>query len=267
MSTTLTILGGSAAAVGTGQGCAGCLVSTASTTIALDLGPGTLLELRKHTDYRALDAVVLSHLHVDHMLDLIALRFALAYNPLKPDRRVPLWLPPGGIEFLDRLAQVFGSAGESGTFFSDHFEIAEYDPHSQVGIGDLVLTFAPTVHFVPCWAIRVRPLASTGAKTFDLVYTADTGPAADLAAFAAGAHVVLAEATTPELERDAMPFEARGHLTAAEATALAREAGSAILVLTHMFQENDPAASVTAATNAFSGTVVRAEPGTTISWP
>lgn len=262
MATTLTVLGGSAASVGTGQGCSGYLVSTEETRIVLDLGPGTLLELRKHVDFRALDGIVLSHLHVDHMLDLIAMRFSLAYNPVKPERRVPLWLPPGGITFFERLAEVFSPDGDAGSFFSDVFEIAEFKPAGQLPINDLVLSFAPTVHFVPCWAIRVRPIGGSA----NLVYTADTGPAADLAPFMAGAHVVLAEATTPEDQRDAMPFAARGHLTALEAAGLAREAGATILVLTHMFEENDPLALVDAARAAFEGEIVHAVPGGSVSW-
>lgn len=262
MATTLTVLGGSAAAVGTGQGCAGYLVSTEATSIVLDLGPGTLLELRKHVDHRTIGGIVLSHLHVDHMLDLIALRFTLAYNPVKTRRPVPLWLPPGGIAFFDRLADVFATDGNPDAFFGEVFEIAEYDPEGQVWIEDLVLTFAPTVHFIPCWAIRVHPIDGSG----DLVYTADTGPAADLTPFMTGAHAVLAEATTPETERDAMPFDARGHLTATEAAALARDAGAAILVLTHMFEEHGPAGMVDAAQAAFDGEVVHAIPGASVSW-
>ena len=96
MSNTVTVLGGSAASVGVGQGCAGYLARFGETRIVLDLGPGTLQELRKHTDFRALDAVVISHLHVDHMLDVVSMRFSLAYNPVKPEQRTPLWLPPGG---------------------------------------------------------------------------------------------------------------------------------------------------------------------------
>ena len=263
MATTLTVLGGSAAGVGTGQGCSGYLVSTEETSIVLDLGPGTLLELRRHVDFRSLDGIVLSHLHVDHMLDLIALRFSLAYNPVKPENRTALWLPPGGISFFDRLAQVFTTDGDAEAFFSDVFEIGEYDPEDTLQIGDLKLTFAPTVHFVPCWAIRVRPRAGSG----DLVYTADTGPAADLSAFAAGAHVVLAEATTPEERRDAMPFAARGHLTAREAAIMAREVKAAILVITHMFEEHDPPALVERARQEFRGEIVRAVPGASVTWP
>lgn len=262
MATTLTVLGGSAAAVGTGQGCSGYLVSTEETSIVLDLGPGTLLELRKHVDFRRLDGILLSHLHVDHMLDLIALRFSLAYNPVKPKNRTPLWLPPGGIAFFDRLAQVFATNGDAEAFFSDVFEIGEFEPDSQLQVNDLGLSFAPTVHFIPCWAIRVHPIGHTG----DLVYTADTGPAADLTAFMAGSHVVVAEATTPEIQRDAMPHAARGHLTAKEAGSIAGEAGAAILVLTHMFEEHDPPASVAEASDVFAGEIVLAVPGASISW-
>ncbi len=263
---TLTILGGSAASVGTGQGCSSYLVSTGTTAIVLDLGPGTLLELRKHADFRQLDGIVLSHLHVDHMLDLIALRFSLAYNPVRPDRRTPLWLPPDGITFFDQLAAVFSTDEDPATFFGDVFDIAEYDPVGALQIGDLELTFAPTVHFVPCWAIRVHPVGES-ATLADLVYTADTGPASDLGAFIAGAQIVLAEATTPEAERESMSFEARGHLTAREAAELAQAAGASILVLTHMFEEHDPQALIAGARDVFAGEVILAAPGASVSWP
>ncbi len=261
--TTLTVLGGSAASVGTGQGCSGYLLSTGNTNVVLDLGPGTLLELRKHVDFRSLDGIILSHLHVDHMLDLIALRFSLAYNPVKPTGRTPLWLPPGGIEFFDRLGKVFSTDGDPDEFFRGVFEIGEYAPEGLLHVGDLTLSFTPTVHFVPCWAIRAHPADDAG----DLLYTADTGPAADLAGFAAGARVVLAEATTPAAQRDAMPHSARGHLTAAEAANLAQEAGAAILIITHMFEEHDPHALVNVARGIFAGEVVLARPGVSVSWP
>ncbi|MBA3276014.1 MAG: MBL fold metallo-hydrolase [Chloroflexia bacterium] len=261
--TSLTVLGGSAASVGTGQGCSGYLVASGKTSLVLDLGPGTLLELRKHADFRQLDGIVLSHLHDDHMLDLIALRFSLAYNPVKPLRRTPLWLPPGGIEFFDRLAGVFSADEDPDNFFRGVFDIVEYDPDGHVQIGDLTLSFAPTVHFIRCWAIRAHPADDSG----DLLYTADTGPAADLAGFATGAHIVLAEATTPEDQRGDTPHATRGHLSASEAANLAQDASAAILVLTHMFEEDVPLAMATVAHDIFSGEVVLAQPGVRVTWP
>ena len=137
MSVTVTVLGGSAASVGTGQGCAGYLVAMSGTSLVLDLGPGTLQELRKHTDFRALDAVVISHLHVDHMLDVVAMRFALAYNPVKPAALVALWLPPGGIALLQRLGEAFDFEGDATTFFSRVFDVREYDPDQPLAIGEV----------------------------------------------------------------------------------------------------------------------------------
>jgi len=260
MLNTLTILGGSAASVGTGQGCAGYLVESGGTKIVLDLGPGTLLELRKHTDFRVLDAVVVSHLHVDHMLDIVAMRFSLAYNPVKLERMVPLWLPPGGLDLLYRLGQAFDFEGDAATFFSVVFDVHEYAPEAELEIGTLMLTFAPTVHWVPCWAIRVHPANGSG----DLFYSADTGPAADLDGLASGAQVVIAEATTP-IDEKAEGF--RGHLAIDEAATLAARAGAGTFVATHMFEENNPAASVELARQYFPGEIVLAPPGATVSWP
>jgi ribonuclease BN (tRNA processing enzyme) len=260
MSVTVTVLGGSAASVGTGQGCAGYLVAMNGSNLVLDLGPGTLQELRKHTDFRALDAVVISHLHVDHMLDVVAMRFTLAYNPVKPAALVPLWLPPGGIALLQRLGEAFDFEGDASTFFSRVFDVREYDPDQPLAIGGSTLTFAPTVHWVPCWAMRVHPADDSG----DLFYSADTGPAADLAALAAGCTVVIAEATTP-LDQKTDGF--RGHLAIDEAATLAARAGARTFVATHMFEENDPDEAVRAARDIFDGEIVRAFPGTVISWP
>jgi ribonuclease BN (tRNA processing enzyme) len=124
----------------------------------------------------------------------------------------------------------------------------------------VILTFAPTVHWVPCWAIRVEPNDGSGA----MCYTADTGPAADLSQLSAGATIVIAEATTP-ITQKADGF--RGHLAIDEAATLATTAGARTLVVTHMFEENDPAATVKSAATWFGGEVVHARPGTAVQWP
>src|SRR5918997_3473544 len=123
----LTVLGGSAASPNAGMGCAGLLVQTDRTRLALDLGPGTLQELRRHTDFRTLDAVVVSHMHVDHVLDLLALRHALAYNPLPAPAPMRVWLPPGGADLLARATAPFDACDEPGRFTST-VNVAEFDP-------------------------------------------------------------------------------------------------------------------------------------------
>lgn len=254
----LTVLGGSAASPNTGQGCAGFLVETASATIVLDLGPGTLPELRRHADFRTLDAVVVSHMHVDHVLDLLALRHALAYNPIPAPAPVPVWLPPGGIDILDKVSAPFDACDEPGRFAST-VRVAEYDPSRPLPIGDAVVTFAPAIHYVPAWAMRVHAPDSA-----DLGYTGDTGPTANLAAFFAGVDVLIAESTL--LEPGDTPVAERGSLTAAEAGELVDAAAARTLLLTHMWEELGFANARAQAASRFSGRIEVATPGLTVRW-
>jgi ribonuclease BN (tRNA processing enzyme) len=254
----LTVLGGSAASPNTGMGCAGFLVETERVKIVLDLGPGTLPELRRHADFRTLDAVVISHMHVDHVLDLLALRHALAYNPVAAPTPIPVWLPPGGVDILTRAAAPFDACDEPGRFAAT-VRVAEYDPAQALSIGDAVATFAPAVHYLPAWAIRVH---APGAA--DLGYTGDTGPAANLAGFFAGVEVLIAEATL--LDPGDGPAAERGSLTAAEAGALAEAAGAKMLVLTHMWEERGVEACREQAAQAFAGRIELASPGLALSW-
>ena len=254
----LTILGGSAAGPNPGQGCSGYLVESEASKVVIDLGSGTLPELRRHVDFRIINAVVLSHLHLDHTLDVLALRYALAYNPVPPPRPLPLWLPPGGLEFLDRLAVALADDSEQSRFFSV-FNAREYDPGATLDIEDLQFRFQPTEHFVPCWAARV-----SNGNGADLVYTADTGPSESLASFSRGASVMVAEGADSTTSR--RPSAPRGHLTPAEAGALARDSEVKVLILSHLWAEHDPFAAVLEAEMAFGGRVILATPGFRLSW-
>lgn len=235
-------------------------MSSPTTRLVLDLGPNTLLELRKHTDFRTLDGIVLSHLHTDHVLDIFALRFALAYNPVPPDRKIPLWLPPGGLSFFDRAAQLFSTEDDPSSYFSDLFDLAEFDPKQRLTVGDLVVSFQPTVHYIPCWAMRIHPSDDSG----DLSYTADTGPAAALEPFFAGSRVVVAEAAM--LEAGNEDSATRGHMTAVESARLAADAEATTLVLVHIFEERGPERFNAAARAEFRGDVIIGRPGTTVTW-
>lgn len=255
----VTVLGGSAAGASPGQGCSGYLVEHAGTRIVMDLGPGTFPELRLHMDFRTLDAVVLSHLHLDHMLDLFTLRYALAYNPIPAPSPIPVWVPPGGKELLAGAARVFAGGADADAFY-DVFNVREYDPDSELLVGSLSLRFRPTVHFVPCWAIRV-----SSGQDGDLFYTADTGPTADLLPLASGVGLIISEGTAAR--DDEQPLASRGHLTPEEAGELARNAGAQILLLTHLWIEHDPFRALQEAESTFGGPVALATRGTRLTVP
>lgn len=254
----LTVLGGSAAGPNPGQGCSGYLVESGATRVVVDLGPGTFQELRRHVDYRAVDGVVISHGHLDHVLDVLTLRYALAYNPVPAGRQLPLWLPPGGVVLLDRLAEAITDDPESSEFLSV-FEIRQYDPDVSLTIGELEFRFYPTVHYVPCWAARI-----SNGMDGDLFYTADTGPAANLESVATGSHVVVAEGTDSGSSKE--PYASRGHMSPGEAGILARQAGANLLVLSHLWAEDDPFQAVQEASERFGGSVELATPGLSVSW-
>jgi ribonuclease BN (tRNA processing enzyme) len=255
----LTVLGGASAAPNTRQGCSGYLVAAGATRVVLDLGPGTLPELRAHADFRKLDAVILSHLHIDHCLDLFALYWALCTNLAALPGPTPVWLPPGGAQFVRDGVGVLAPEGVSFAPIEDVFELAEYNPDGALGIAGLTVTFQPTSHYIPCWAMRVED-----GEGRALVYTADTGPEADLLEFTEGAQTLVAEAMLLDTASYGDGF--RGSSTAAEAAALARDASVDTLILTHISEERGHAAARAQAAAVFPAHLEVAMPGLSIEW-
>ena len=252
----IVVLGGSAAGPNTGAGCAGFLVSEGDTSIVIDLGPGTLLELRKHVDYRSLSGIVISHYHLDHILDLGALRYLAMYNPEPIDRKIPLRVPPGSSRRFAQWTRAF--ADEDGQGFLDTvFDITEYDPDQTLVVESISVRFARTVHPVPAWAIRV-----TGSGPGEFGYTADTGPTADLTEFFRGVSLLASEATEPANTSQAR--EMRGHLTPAEAGKLATNSDAKALILTHRWEELGLDQAANEASAEFRGPIAIAKPGLTV---
>ena len=258
MSIQLTVLGGSAAWPNPGQGCSSYLVDTSEARILIDCGPDTMLELRKHSRLADIDAIVISHCHADHILDLVAMRYALVYSKEQATRRIPLWAPPGGSATLRALGDALGSQGESTEeFWGDVFDLQEYDPARSLQVADCTMTFRLTQHFIACYAMRLE--APTGAS---LVYGADTGSTNDLVDFAAGAQLLVSEATADT--HDGVEPESRGHLIPEDAGAWAAEARVSRLLLTHLWYEREDSDVVERAARHYDGPIDVAKPGLTI---
>jgi ribonuclease BN (tRNA processing enzyme) len=245
-----TVLGGYAGLTSTGAGASGYLFQHGDTSIVVDLGPGTLAELRRGADLRDLDAVVVSHGHLDHVSDLVGLHHVLRYSPTPLHRPIPLLVPPGATRQFDLWGEAMpGWDGEA-------LEISEYDPTVDLTVGEVTIRFRPTVHPLQGWAMR---FSAPGAGSIG--YTADTGPTADLDDLFAGVEVLFAEATLIEEDE---PAATRGHLTAAEAGELAARTGCSTLVLTHRWEESDGPTLIAEAGRAFKGTIALATPGLTV---
>jgi ribonuclease BN (tRNA processing enzyme) len=219
-------------------------------SVVLDLGSGGFSRLRAVTDYSALGAVVITHMHADHFLDLIPLRYGLVYGPLQRDDRLPLYLPPGGETILRRLCAAFAPEGEP-NFLDSAFSVSEYDPDAGIDVGALKLSFAKTKHYVHAYAVRL----DSGEAS--MVYSGDTAPCDSVVRLAAEADVFLCEATLG-FETESEP---RGHSSAAEAGEMARRAGARRLALTHYGSTFDPEALVAAARETFDGPIVAVDDG------
>lgn len=255
MSLCLTALGGAAAWPNPGQGCTSWIVEESGASLVVDCGPDTLHELRRHVDYSAVDAIVISHCHADHILDLVPYRYGLKYGPARPARRIPLWLPPAGIHQLQKLADAFGGQGEdASSFWDEGFSLREFAPVERLTIGPFDVTFAPTRHFIPCFGIRVN-----GGEGRSIAFSSDTGAIEPLLELMTGANVVVVEATLPS--DDQTPASERGHLTPRDAGRLAAEARAETLVLTHLWSERPDHEVVEHAARVFRGRIIVAKPG------
>ncbi|MCU0300844.1 MAG: MBL fold metallo-hydrolase [Candidatus Nanopelagicales bacterium] len=225
------------------------LVEHEGVAITLDLGNGALGPLYARTDIRALDAVVLSHLHADHCLDLTSLHVARKYHPDGPPP-VPVAVHgPAGTE--QRIADAYRTTrAERPPALREVYRFVDHAPQP-ARIGPFTVTLARVAHPVEAFAIRVE---AGGAA---LVYSGDTGPCDALVELARGADLALFEASFlagPDNPRDL-------HMTAAEAGEHAARAGVPRLLLTHLVAWNDQQASVAEARGTYDGELVLAAPG------
>ncbi|MBI2862399.1 MAG: MBL fold metallo-hydrolase [Chloroflexi bacterium] len=239
----LTILGSSPACPHPESACSGYLIEDGTTSLIIDCGTGALASLRRHRDYHTLTSVVISHMHPDHFLDLIPLRQGLKYEPYTGERGHPrLFLPPGGSRALEGIAVALDSPA---SFFSDTFDLEEYDPNRPLRLGPFTLRFTAVPHYIPSYAIALE-----GSQK--LAYSADTGPDERLVRLAADADLFLCEATLLAPEEDSLP---RGHLAAREAGQIARRTGCRQLVVTHYWRSQDPERTFREAAEAFEGSI------------
>jgi ribonuclease BN (tRNA processing enzyme) len=256
----ITVLGKSPSWQDVGGACSGYLVEEEDHALLLDCGNGVFSKLRRFRDYVDLDAVLVSHLHADHFLDLVPFAYALMYAPRQQpvpvagwpgtDQRArpQLYAPVGAGELFRQIVSCWGNE----ELIETAFELHEYDAPDELTIGPVTVRFCEVPHYTPTYAVE---LSSNGSGR--LTYSADCSPNDELVRFAHGSDLLLIEATLPRPERTGV----RGHLTPAEAGEHGRRAGARRLVLTHFSDELDPEWARSEATKAYGGPVELAREG------
>ena len=168
-----------------------------------------------------MDAIVISHFHLDHWGDVVPWVWGLKFGPASGEPHPELWLPPGGGETLARFGVELGQP----SMFEETFEIREYEDQKPFeAAGQRVVPHRVLHYEMLAFGFRVSANGST------LAYSADSGPTDALVSLARDADLFLCEATLLQPNPEG---GIRGHLSAAEANEAFQASGADRLLLTH----------------------------------
>ncbi len=217
----LTVIGSSPAWPNPGSAHSGYMLQADGSRVLLDCGPGVLGRMREHAEWPDIDAIAITHFHLDHWGDLVPWVWGTMWGLGRDQQKPELWLPPGGREELAAFGTRFGTPD----MFASVFSPQEYEEGVPFRAAGLDLTPLRLPHYtVQTYGFRV----SNGDRT--LAYSGDSGPSELLAELAEDVDLFLCEAT---LERGDLDGEPRGHLSAEEAIAAFEASGAKRLLLTH----------------------------------
>ncbi len=240
----VTVLGSSGSYASTENPCTGFLLRSAGATVLLDCGPGTLGPLQDHINPAELTAIVLTHCHPDHWMELPVLRNVLTF--FCPVEEMPVY----GTAETRRMDDAVNVRHDTR---ADPIRWNVIDEHSSIRIGDQTWSFSLTDHSVETLATRV----DVGSASF--AFTSDTGPGWNVGELGSGIDLAICEASFLS------PMEDLGipHSSARQTGTSARHAGVKQLVLTHLPPGSDAPEHVAEAEQAFGAGVRLAEPGAT----
>jgi ribonuclease BN (tRNA processing enzyme) len=220
----LTVVGCSPAWPNPGGAQSGYLVEEPGRLL-LDCGPGVLARLRDQEGWPQVDAIAITHFHLDHWGDVVPWVWGRMFG-LGRDYEAPeLWLQPGGHEVLRSFGERMGQP----EMFDRTFTIREYiegEPFSAAG-------FEITPLRLPHYTLLTFGFRVANANRV-LAYSGDSAPSDKLADLARDVDLFVCEAT---LERGELDGEPRGHLSVDEAVGAFEASGARRLLLTHRPEE------------------------------
>ncbi len=249
MTMELVVLGSGAVAPTPWRTAPAHWVTTGPVRLLLDCGAGTLHRAATFgIPWPDVTHVALTHFHPDHWGELPMFLFALKWGTLPQRTELLHLIGPAGLE--TRMTVLAGALGD--WVLEPGYPLAFHEilPGQSLPLaGDVVLEACKTPHTPESLAYAVRD------ERARLVYTGDTSPSDELARWARGCDLLLAECSLPDQAGIAI------HLTPTQAGSLARAAGARRLVLTHFYPAIEGTDPASVAARAFGGEVVAANDG------
>jgi ribonuclease BN (tRNA processing enzyme) len=243
----LTVLGCAGSFPGPESACSAYLIEADGFRLMLDFGTGSLSALQRYAGLKSIDAVLITHLHCDHMLDACSYVVVRRYAPDGPYERLPLFGPAG---VRERMIAAYGS--DEGPL-DDVYTFHSLQPGT-LSIGPFRVIVDRVEHPVETYGVRIEHNGRA------LAYSADTAPCDSLIRLAAGAQAFLCEASFLDAEENPPGL----HMTGKDAGEAATKAGVEQLLLTHLVTAwGSESRTLDAATSAFSGPVEIVRPGAT----
>jgi ribonuclease BN (tRNA processing enzyme) len=217
----LTVVGCSPAWPNPGGAQSGYLLEGPEGRLLLDCGPGVLARLRERDGWPQVDAVVITHFHLDHWGDLVPWVWGSMFGLGRGLPRPELWVPESGRPKLED----FGTRLGFPDMFDRCFEVKLYREGEPFRAAGLEVVAIRLPHYtLETYGLRV------GNTSKVLAYSGDSGPSERLAELAREVDLFVCEATLLRGELDGEP---RGHLSADEAVEAFRSSNAKRLLLTH----------------------------------
>ena len=241
----LTVLGCAGTFPGPQTPCSSYVVEHEGYRLLIDVGNGALGPLQEHIGLLGIDAVLVSHLHGDHCLDLVAYSYALRYHPEGPLPRMPVY---GPVATRHRLCGAFDDWPSDG--LSDVFDFRGIRAGTRE-IGPFEVELDRVRHPIEAYGVRL----TAGGRSF--TYSGDTSSCKQVEVLARETDLFLCEASWPHSSDNPPGI----HMSGRDAGEAAAHAGAKRLVLTHMVPWADKEALQAEAMSQYEGVIEIAASG------
>lgn len=200
--------------------CSGYLLETKKAKILIDCGSGVLSRVQGLCKIEEITHIILSHLHYDHMGDMMVLRYAIEGKRKKGQRlnTIKLFLPEEPVEEFTKITS------------KDLFDVTIIKDGLQTQMNDLLISFARMNHPIPSYGVKIQ----NKEKVF--VYSGDASYTNFPLGFVKDCDLFLCDSAllASEKKSDDVP-----HLTSAEVGEIAKKCRVKKLLITHFWPEAD----------------------------